>query len=78
MQGRASFWPRALSYERSPYLYFQCSEVDSVKWCISEECYCRGFKLKPEPFLKCELTNLVIESFSREVCSARYGQIANK
>jgi hypothetical protein len=29
------------------YLYFQCIEVDGVKWHISEECFCRGFKLKP-------------------------------
>jgi hypothetical protein len=29
------------------YLYFQCIEVDRVKWHISEECFCRGFKLKP-------------------------------
>jgi hypothetical protein len=28
------------------YLYFQCSETDRVKWHISEECFCRGFKLK--------------------------------
>jgi hypothetical protein len=29
------------------YLYFQCSEIDRVNWHISEECFCRGFKLKP-------------------------------
>jgi hypothetical protein len=28
------------------YLYFQSSEVGRVKWHISEECFCRGFKLK--------------------------------
>ena len=28
------------------YLYSQCSEVDRVKWHISEECFYRGFKLK--------------------------------
>jgi hypothetical protein len=27
------------------YLYFQCSEVGRAKWHISEECFCRGFKL---------------------------------
>ena len=27
------------------YLYFQCSEIDRVNWHISEECFCRGFKL---------------------------------
>jgi len=27
------------------YLYFQCSEIGRVKWHISEECFCRGFKL---------------------------------
>jgi hypothetical protein len=32
-------------------LYFQCSEVDGVKRHISEECFCRGFKLKQCSFL---------------------------
>jgi hypothetical protein len=32
---------------RLPYLYFQCIEVGRVKWHISEECFCRGSKLKP-------------------------------
>jgi hypothetical protein len=29
------------------YLYFQFSEIGRVKWHISEERFCRGFKLKP-------------------------------
>jgi hypothetical protein len=29
------------------YLYFQCIEIGRAKWHISEECFCRGFKLKP-------------------------------
>jgi hypothetical protein len=28
------------------YLYFQCSEFGTVKWHISEECFCRGFNLR--------------------------------
>ena len=34
------------------YLYSQCSEVGRVKWHISEECFCRGFKLKPDAVMK--------------------------
>ena len=30
---------------RFVYLYFQCSEIDRVKWHICEEKFCRGFKL---------------------------------
>ena len=28
------------------YLYSQCGEISRVKWHVSEECSCRGFKLK--------------------------------